>query len=185
MADTELFIDHRGRLRPRPPDQAMSRREGIHAVIRHDWRILLVQPPGAEWLELPGGGIEPGEDVVTALLRELREEAGAEIAPAAVNPAPEVDITTRYYASSRDEYWLYRQRFRLVDLTGRRPELGQPLEPGHRCLWLNIDAVHDAPLHHIHRLGLDRLLVGPARRPDEAQGAAPPSDLPDRRVRRR
>lgn len=50
-------------------------------------RVLLLhvrdatQPEfGTAW-ELPGGGIEPGEDYIQAAIRELREETGLEIEP--------------------------------------------------------------------------------------------------------
>lgn len=56
-------------------------------VLDTSGRVLLLhvrdatQPEfGVAW-ELPGGGIEPGEDYVQAAIRELREETGIEIAP--------------------------------------------------------------------------------------------------------
>ncbi|MEZ5320546.1 MAG: NUDIX domain-containing protein [Microthrixaceae bacterium] len=53
-------------------------------------RLLLIRshdpadPRKQPWWELPGGGIDPGEDAIAAIERELREEAGvldAEIGP--------------------------------------------------------------------------------------------------------
>ena len=42
--------------------------------------------PGVRWWELPGGGVEPGEDEVDALVREVREETGFTVEPVDVGP---------------------------------------------------------------------------------------------------
>ncbi len=48
------------------------------AVVRRGGRVLLARSLGASWWFLPGGHVEPDEDVVTALVRELFEELGTE-----------------------------------------------------------------------------------------------------------
>ncbi|WP_165986100.1 NUDIX hydrolase [Streptomyces sp. YIM 98790] len=47
-------------------------------------RLLLVHERGRACWELPGGGIEPGESPREAAVRELREEAGHDIAAGAL-----------------------------------------------------------------------------------------------------
>lgn len=51
---------------------------GVTAVIRDDDRFLLARQRDSERWSLIGGGIEPGEDPGTALLREVREELGVD-----------------------------------------------------------------------------------------------------------
>jgi ADP-ribose pyrophosphatase YjhB (NUDIX family) len=41
-------------------------------------RVLLVKPNGRGW-EMPGGRVEPGEDVVQAAVREVAEETGCDV----------------------------------------------------------------------------------------------------------
>jgi 8-oxo-dGTP pyrophosphatase MutT (NUDIX family) len=56
-----------------------------------DGRLLLLDctdpaRPGSRWQELPGGGVEEGEDGVTATVREVLEETGLAVDPALVGP---------------------------------------------------------------------------------------------------
>ncbi len=56
----------------------------VGAVVRDgDGRLLLVRrarPPAAGTWSVPGGRVEPGEDDATAVVREVREETGLEVA---------------------------------------------------------------------------------------------------------
>lgn len=48
------------------------------AIIVHEGKILLVQHKGRDFYSLPGGKIDPDEDIKSALKRELVEELGIE-----------------------------------------------------------------------------------------------------------
>ncbi len=61
----------------------LLRRPAARCVLfDRDRRVFLIRsadpidPHKPEWLEIPGGGISPGEDSADACLRELREETG-------------------------------------------------------------------------------------------------------------
>ena len=62
----------------------------VAGVLVRDGRALLChRHPARRWYpdvwDLPGGHLEPGEDAVTALVRELREELGVHAVP---DPGP-------------------------------------------------------------------------------------------------
>ncbi|AQR72419.1 NTP pyrophosphohydrolase [Sphingomonas sp. LM7] len=61
------------------------------ALVDGEGRVLVQQrPPGkpmADLWEFPGGKVEPGEVPEAALVRELGEELGIEVAPDALVPA--------------------------------------------------------------------------------------------------
>ena len=51
----------------------------VHIAIVQDGLILLTQREDVEAWVLPGGGIDPGETIVDAAVREAREETGLEV----------------------------------------------------------------------------------------------------------
>lgn len=54
---------------------------GAGIAIWHAGKILLIRTSYRHLLDVPGGGLEPGEAVMTAALRELWEEVGIKIEP--------------------------------------------------------------------------------------------------------
>ena len=59
----------------------------VSAAIFRDGRVLIVRrgrPPAHGLYTLPGGGVECGETLEEAVIREVREETGLEIAPLAL-----------------------------------------------------------------------------------------------------
>jgi ADP-ribose pyrophosphatase YjhB (NUDIX family) len=59
----------------------MQIRPGVAAVIFADDRLLLQRRDDTGRWGLPGGGVEPGESVRQAIVREVREETGLEVEP--------------------------------------------------------------------------------------------------------
>jgi len=59
---------------PRPAAFGIAERDGKIALVR-------IRPAaGGDWLDLPGGAVDPGEDEIAALIREFGEETGLVIA---------------------------------------------------------------------------------------------------------
>jgi 8-oxo-dGTP diphosphatase len=70
------------------PTRSKSRKISIAAAVIADasGRLLLVRKRGTSAFMLPGGKIEPDEEPVDALVRELREELGLVIDLATASP---------------------------------------------------------------------------------------------------
>jgi 8-oxo-dGTP diphosphatase len=59
-------------------------RPAAFGIAERDGRIALVQvvkPGHGEWLDLPGGALDPGEDAQAAVVREFGEETGLKVRP--------------------------------------------------------------------------------------------------------
>ena len=87
LAFEKVLVNHTGGSELMTPTELTSRdaadgveQEVVGAVIGHGGRVLLLRRPiedfrGGTW-ELPSGKVEPGEDLITALHREVTEETG-------------------------------------------------------------------------------------------------------------
>ncbi len=60
------------------PD-ASGFRIGVYALIFNGESILLAHRRDIDWWNLPGGGMEAGETVDEAIIREVREETGLKV----------------------------------------------------------------------------------------------------------
>ena len=77
-----------------PDDLPLVERNAVRVVLQDRCgRVLLFRareltlPELGQWWELPGGGIEDGEDYREAALRELREETGLRVERSRIGPA--------------------------------------------------------------------------------------------------
>lgn len=117
---------------PVEPGRAYRLRPGAYAVIRDGGDVLVTeQDAPVREVQLPGGGIDPGEGVLAALRRECLEETGWGIA-----------VVRRLGAYQRfgymPEYDLWARKICHVYLARPTLRRGAPREPGHRALWMPI-----------------------------------------------
>lgn len=105
------------------------RRPGAYAILLRGERLLLTfQAEPRPEMQLPGGGIDPGEAALAALHREVREETGWTIAG-----ARRLGAYRRY--TYMPEYDLWAEKVCQVWLARPALRLGEPTEAGHRALW--------------------------------------------------
>lgn len=112
-------------------------RPGIYAVLVRNGSVLLTHQmdPEPEY-QLPGGGIDPGEDPIPALHREVREETGWRI-----GPAKRLGAFRRF--TYMPEYDLWAEKICHIYIA--RPSLcvGPPSETGHTAVWVPPDLAAD------------------------------------------
>lgn len=120
------------RFGPEPePGRRYTPRPGVYAVIDAGDGILATfqQEPRPE-LQLPGGGIDPGEQPLAALYREVREETGYMI-----HATRRLGMFHRF--TYMPEYDVYAQKQCHIYLARLGPRRGEPTEPGHTAVFLH------------------------------------------------
>jgi 8-oxo-dGTP diphosphatase len=83
-------------------------------------------------VQLPGGGIDPGEHPLNALHREVFEETGWRIA------APRKLGAFRRFTYMPD-YDMWAEKLCHIYLARPVRPHGPPTEPGHMALWLSVE----------------------------------------------
>jgi 8-oxo-dGTP diphosphatase len=115
---------------------------GVGAVVFDMGRVLLVkrgrEPLKGEW-SLPGGAVEVGESLETAVAREVFEETGLQVA---VGPVIEVLDRIHHGVDGRVEY-----HFVIVDYLCRPND--RRVEPGSDAADARWVALADLPSYHL------------------------------------
>jgi 8-oxo-dGTP diphosphatase len=120
------------------PGRRYTLRPGVYAILPRDGRILTTfQEAPLPEVQLPGGGIDPGEAILPALHREVYEETGYRI------HAPRRLGAFRRF-TFMPEYDLWAEKLCHVYVAHPALRLGPPFEPGHSALWLAPDLAVEA-----------------------------------------
>ena len=111
------------------PDIQYTRRVGAYAILPREGMLLLThqEEPEPE-IQLPGGGVDPGESPLRALHREVMEETGWSIG------APRRLGAFRRFVYM-PEYDLWAEKVCLIFVAHPVRAVGPPTEPGHTVMW--------------------------------------------------
>ena len=114
------------------PARRYRLRPGAYAILPRAGRVLLtVQYDDTDDIQLPGGGIDPGESPRTALFREVVEETGWAIA------APRRIGAFRRFVFM-PEYDLWAEKLCHIYVARPTRRIGPPSEPDHAPLWMPV-----------------------------------------------
>lgn len=114
------------------PGLVYRQRPAAYGLLEQNGRLALVhvtledRPP---FYDLPGGGIDPGEDEEAALRREFGEETGL-----VVVAGRRVAAAEQYMVSAHREPFLSQGAFFDVLFEGERPDL--KIEHDHELVWM-------------------------------------------------
>lgn len=111
-------------------------RPGAYGIILEGQDLLLtLQNAEVTELQLPGGGIDPGESPTRALHREVFEETGYHIAV-----VRRIGAYQRY--TYMPEYFLWARKICHIYLCAPTMRIGDPIEPDHTAVWMPaLDAI--------------------------------------------
>ena len=123
-----------------------NRRERASAVIVKGEQILFLRrvKPEREYFIFPGGGVEKGESIEEALLREVKEELSLEVKKCKFIFSIEniaISSTATIHKGNRDEYYF------LIEEYAGTPEIGGPEK----------ERMNEQNQYHIVWLGLDEM----------------------------
>lgn len=135
--------------------QRYRRRAGIYGVLWDGAAVLLTHQasPVPEY-QLPGGGIDPGENPISALHREVYEETGWHIGRAR-------HIGTFRRFTYMPEYDKWAEKVCSVFLARPTLRLGPPTEAGHMAIWATAEMALDLITNDGDRVMVARALRQP------------------------
>jgi 8-oxo-dGTP pyrophosphatase MutT (NUDIX family) len=145
MVECFTVLDQRKRV----PRAKLSFRPAVYGVLLHDGCLLMTRIRSSGKWGLPGGGVELGERLEDALLRELREETGIS---AEIERFERFEQAFFYYDPHDEAYhalqFFYRCRPLTTTLaTDDQIEDGEAIAPS----WVPLRELHQGNVQHYSR----------------------------------
>lgn len=121
------------------PGGTVGRRPSSRAIIFKDGLLAVIYSKRQNYVKIPGGGVDPGEDNVTAMIREVKEEAGLTVIPKSVK---EYGYVHRIQRGKREDIFIQDNFYYLceVDDSLDFPQYTEAeLEEGFMPMFITID----------------------------------------------
>ena len=135
------------------PGQRYRRRAGVYGVLLDGDAVLLThQAEPIPEFQLPGGGIDPGENPIAALHREVYEETGWHIGPVR-------HIGTFRRFTYMPEYDKWAEKLCTIFVARPTLRLGPPTEAGHTAIWAAAEMALELVTNQGDRVMLARALA--------------------------
>lgn len=138
---------------PVKPGQRYRRRAGVYGVLLDGDAVLLThQAEPIPEFQLPGGGIDPGENPIAALHREVYEETGWHIGRLR-------HIGTFRRFTYMPDYDKWAEKVCTIFVARPTLRMGPPTEAGHTAIWAAAETALELVTNQGDRVMLARALA--------------------------
>ena len=127
-------------------------RHSANSVIVNENKLAMIYVAKHNYYAFPGGGIEDGETIIDALIRETKEETGFVIKPLSIVPIGKtIEIRKDRYIDEIYERHDYYYLCEVDDVPMRKNLSANEIEYGHQLVFISIDEAITANKLHMQR----------------------------------